>query len=49
MNYSIVTEFIRKCSVLNIFGNILNFGMSAQDIQNIYNFIRQHNYSLKIY
>lgn len=49
MNYSIVTEFISKCLVLKTFGSILNFGMTTQDIQNVYNFIRQHNYSLKIY
>lgn len=49
MNYSIITEFIRKCLVLNIFGSILNFNMSAQDIENIYSFIRMNNYSLTIY
>jgi len=49
MNYSIVTEFIRKCSVLNTFGSILNFGMSTQDVENVHDFIRMHNYSLTIY
>lgn len=49
MNYSIITEFIRKCLVLNIFGSILNFNMSTQDIENIYSFIRMNNYSLTIY
>lgn len=49
MNYLIITEFIRKCSVLNTFGNILNFGMTTQDIEYIYNFIRLNNYSLTIY
>jgi len=49
MNYSIITEFIKKCLVLNMFGSILNFNLSTQDIENIYSFIRMNNYSLTIY
>ncbi|XP_003247654.1 uncharacterized protein LOC100576013 [Acyrthosiphon pisum] len=49
MNSSIVTEFIRKCSVLNTFGSISNFGMTTQDVENVHNFIRLHNYSMTIY
>ncbi|KAL4097345.1 hypothetical protein QTP88_022139 [Uroleucon formosanum] len=38
MNYLIITEFIRKCSVLNTFGSILNFGIRSQDVENIHHF-----------
>jgi len=49
MNYSIITEFIRKCLVLNVFGSVSNFNMTTQDIEDINHFIRINNYSLTIY
>lgn len=49
VHYSLITEFITKCSNLKKFGCVEAFGIHRYDIENILNdFVRLNNYSFKI-